>query len=389
MSSDSKFRVVKNQHNGHPTMTAIIMCASIFLTSLPALGQYAPGARGPVPPQPTPPVVSQATGYLNQNGALSAVQAAASAGDVGALRGFLRDSDISVQTAAFDALAAGDSVGAVNDLMAVVNDSGAAGRLSALQILSSSVLTDDQAGANAVRGAADSGDSSLGDYPMQELARRDHPDDNSAPNTSSSEPISLDGATQEEVPAGTDVSAGDAPAPAPPPSEEPQPPASAPSNDHENAAPSTSPAQTQESQTPIDPATQFRDTSLPVADRLRALQLVDQLKADEDTVIAVLREGITDNEPSLRACAVQSLARRVRDGSTAALEALREGLHNSDPKVRLLVVQSLDRSEAALPLLREAVSDSDKDVSAAATNALDRAPDHSPATEPAQATEKQ
>jgi HEAT repeat protein len=111
------------------------------------------------------------------------------------------------------------------------------------------------------------------------------------------------------------------------------------------------------------------NTSQPT--RLQALTLLVQTTgADEQTVMAVLREALEDPDPGFNAYAVQVLAGH---GTADAMETLREALHSTDPAMRLMVLESVVHTEAGLPLLRSALADPDETVSDAAMRLLKQA----------------
>ena len=342
-------------------LTLPLAIISAFLYCLPALAfQAAPGRPSAPRVQPTGPATP---GPDPEEAALAAIQAAAATGDITAVRPYLGNSDINIQAAAFDALVASNSSEAITDLLGVVNDAGAAGRLQALQILQNSALADDRTMSNALRGATGANDNAVSDYAAQELARRDAPDTTIPTlNATPGEQFSAEKADNQPP----------APEPAGDGSDAQSQQASAPNSDPASAEDTKA---AQDSKPAIDDLiARFRDTSLPAADRLQALQQIDGSNAEEWNIISVLREAITDAEPSLRAWAVQAAVRRGNAGSAPAMDAAREAMHSGDRSTRLLVVKSLGHTDAAMPLLREAAADSDKEVSAAATAVLDSAP---------------
>ena len=114
-----------------------------------------------------------------------------------------------------------------------------------------------------------------------------------------------------------------------------------------------------------------KDTSQPT--RLQALEiLVQNGGADEQAVMAVLRDALKDPDPAFNAFAIQELAGQ---DNAAAAEALREALHSPYASTRLMVLESVVNTEAGLPLLREALTDSDETVSSAAAALLKQAED--------------
>lgn len=105
--------------------------------------------------------------------------------------------------------------------------------------------------------------------------------------------------------------------------------------------------------------------------RLQALQLLEHSgDADEQTVMAALRDLLKDPDPALSTAAVQTLA---TSGKAEAMDALKEGLKSANPSTRLMIIGSVAQTEAGLPLLREAVSDPDGMVSSAAETLLQQA----------------
>ena len=335
----------------------------------PTFGQ---GARAPavqpVNPQPPGPDIEELE--------LAAIQAAASSGDVNALRSYLGNADIAVQTAAFDALAAQDTAQAVKDLLDVVNDTSAPGRVQALQMLDATPLADDQTVMNNLRGATGGPDTAMSTYAADALARREHPDEGQVLNSSPGEQFSAEKSTPSEPAPTADTAA---------PGEDKQLDSASSSHNPGVSEGDAAKDAGQENKVPIDEmAARFRDRSLPAAERLQALQKIDASNGDEWQVTAVLREAMSDTEPTLRAFAVQALAKRATTGSVPATDAVREAVHSNDRAVRLLAVQSLGRTDGTLPLLQDAASDLDKEVRAAAESLLNSTGRDSSASTPAQ-----
>jgi hypothetical protein len=105
--------------------------------------------------------------------------------------------------------------------------------------------------------------------------------------------------------------------------------------------------------------------------RLQALTILDQSGvADDQTMVAALRDALRDPDSDLNSYAVQAL---VGHGGEQAMDALTEALHSPDPATRLMVVESVAQTDEGLPLLREAASDPDESVSSAATALLKEA----------------
>ncbi len=105
-----------------------------------------------------------------------------------------------------------------------------------------------------------------------------------------------------------------------------------------------------------------KDTSQPT--RLQGLQLLAQSsEAEDQTVMAVLRDALKDPDPSFIAYAVQELAGR---DNAEAMDALSAAFHSTDPSTRLMIIQSVANTQEGLPLLSEALSDTDETVSNAA-----------------------
>jgi HEAT repeat protein len=115
--------------------------------------------------------------------------------------------------------------------------------------------------------------------------------------------------------------------------------------------------------------TNVQDTSQPT--RLQAMALlVQSAGADEQTVMAVLRDALQDPDPAFNAYAVQMLAGR---DDADAIAALREALHSTDLSTSLMILESVVHTEAGLPLLREALTDADATVRDAAATLLKQA----------------
>jgi hypothetical protein len=144
------------------------------------------GAQGPFTSSGAPPntagsqpalpseVISRADPTLeDEDTKLAAIEQAARSEDLGALRKYLQDSNAAVQTAAFEALLARNEASAVQDLLAIIRDTGQLVRLQALQVLDASLQVDDQTVRAALRGLLADPDPVLREYASDALAVRD------------------------------------------------------------------------------------------------------------------------------------------------------------------------------------------------------------------------
>ena len=310
----------------------------------------------------TPSPSATQSGSDPQAIALAAVQKAAAIGDQSLLRSFLRDTDPTVQTAAFDALATQDSTAAVGDLLEVLRDLSAPNRSQTLQLLDHSPQAEEQTVRAALRDATNDPGASFGQYAAQALARREHPGETASSGEGlqgNDLPFDADSQPRNEAPLSPDGKDTL--------QTSPQDGSSSSSQDDSMVNPGP-----ESSASLVDLSAQFHDTSLPASSRLKALERLDQFNpADEMSVTPILGDALSDEVSSLRAYAVQALAKR---GTPSAITVLRDVLHGKgDPLLRLLVVQSLGQSEAGIPLIREALSDSDKRVSGAAADLLRQA----------------
>ncbi len=102
----------------------------------------------------------------------TAIDAAALGRDGDALRKYLRDADTSIQTAAFDALAAQGKAAALEGLVADINDTTQPTRLQSIQLLVQSADAGDQTLRSTLRDALNDPDPSFSAYAVQVLAGR-------------------------------------------------------------------------------------------------------------------------------------------------------------------------------------------------------------------------
>ncbi len=108
-----------------------------------------------------------------QEGLRAALQAAATDGDWDSVRNFLQDADPTIQSAAFQALAAQDKPVAVEELWAHVQDTSQPTRLQALALLVQNSGADEQTVTEALGEALHDPDPALNAYAVQILAGRD------------------------------------------------------------------------------------------------------------------------------------------------------------------------------------------------------------------------
>jgi HEAT repeat protein len=141
---------------------------------------------------------------------LTGIDEAARAGNQGALRQYLQDTDAAVQAAAFDALAAKNQHSAVQDLLAIIRDTKQLARVQALQLLDTSPQVDEQTVLAALRNALVDPDPLLSQYALEALAARDASTASSTPaGAGSQSPFSSSGAPGDTAgPQGPFMSSG-------------------------------------------------------------------------------------------------------------------------------------------------------------------------------------
>lgn len=107
------------------------------------------------------------------------------------------------------------------------------------------------------------------------------------------------------------------------------------------------------------------------AARFQALTLLDQSgQAEEGTVLFALREGLADEDGTVKAYAIQALAGR---GGAEGLAALDQAYRDADPSIKLTILESVAQREQGLRLLREALEDEDETVRSFAAFWLEQA----------------
>jgi HEAT repeats len=107
---------------------------------------------------------------------LAVVEAAAASQDREALGKYMQEANAAVQAAAFDALAAHDNPGAIENLLAEINDPSQPVRLQALQLLTQSPQADEQTVMTTLIDALNGADPSFSAYAAQALAQRGTPE---------------------------------------------------------------------------------------------------------------------------------------------------------------------------------------------------------------------
>lgn len=112
----------------------------------------------------------------SQESKLAATQAAATGGDREALRKYLQDADVAIQAAAFDALSAQGEDGAVEDLLANVEDTSQPTRLQALELLIQTAGVDEQTMMAVLHDALEDPDPAFNAYAVQVLVGRGNAD---------------------------------------------------------------------------------------------------------------------------------------------------------------------------------------------------------------------
>jgi len=121
------------------------------------------------------PVDGDVSGVLpeDQETKLARIESAANSGSVERLRGYLHDTDASVQASAFYAWFANDDAGAIRQLFSIIGDRAQVTRLQALELLNNSAQVDDQIVRAALRSVAADPDPLLQQYARTSLAVRD------------------------------------------------------------------------------------------------------------------------------------------------------------------------------------------------------------------------
>jgi HEAT repeat protein len=105
--------------------------------------------------------------------------------------------------------------------------------------------------------------------------------------------------------------------------------------------------------------------------RFRALELLNNSQADEQTVMSALGKAVAGEDTATKSYAIRALAER---GGPDAVGYLRQALHDSDPSVRMVAIDQIVRAVPAdqrLPLLQEAAHDQDATVRSAASTWLE------------------
>lgn len=128
------------------------------------------------------------------------------------------------------------------------------------------------------------------------------------------------------------------------------------------------PGQTQDGDiVPVDELIEMTRSDLPSV-RIQGLkELSASEQADETKFREALDTALADQDPGVRAQAVEIVAGRGRD---EAMQYLWQALRDPDPAVRMMVVQSVEPKDQGLALLQEALSDTDESVRASASLSL-------------------
>jgi len=107
--------------------------------------------------------------------------------------------------------------------------------------------------------------------------------------------------------------------------------------------------------------------------RLQALQQLHHAALEDPSgaALAALAERIHDEDPAVRAFAIEALAA----SGTAAVPHLRKGLHHPDPELRMLIFQKVvelaDVTSESLSLIEDIASDPDPEIRAFVSSWLD------------------
>jgi hypothetical protein len=105
--------------------------------------------------------------------------------------------------------------------------------------------------------------------------------------------------------------------------------------------------------------------------RQRGLELLSQsTEADPAAVLPAFSEALKDEDPNVRALAVQTLATQ---GGSDGIELLRQAFSAADCSVKALIVETLGSTADAIPLLQEASTDSDESIRNSASALLQEA----------------
>lgn len=126
--------------------------------------------------------------------------------------------------------------------------------------------------------------------------------------------------------------------------------------------------QTQDGDTvPVDELIEMTRSDLPSV-RIQGLkELTVSEQADETKFREALDTALADQDPGVRAQAVEIVAGR---GGDQAMQYLWQALRDPDPAVRMMAVQSVEPKDQGLALLQEALSDTDESVRAMASLSL-------------------
>jgi HEAT repeat protein len=129
------------------------------------------GPQWPVGGTPTDP--SFAPLLADPEAKLAAIAGAAGAGNLPAVRLYLKDTDPVIEQAAFEALLANDANSAVQDLLSIIRDTGQLTRRQSLAILASSPGVDEGTIVAVLRNSAGDQDPLVRQYAIEALAFRD------------------------------------------------------------------------------------------------------------------------------------------------------------------------------------------------------------------------
>ena len=232
---------------------------------------------------------------------LAAIETALEHADRPALRGYLRDLDAAVQAAAFEALAALDSVSALQDLFALVKDTTYPNRAQAVQLLTQSPLVDERTQMAVLRTALSDSDPLVADYAAQALAGPTQ-DDTDSPNTDLAQgklaAASRSGRNVDRNAFGRYLQDTD--------------PAALAAAFEAMAA--------KDSQSAIlEMIKTIKDTGQ--SNRLQALRVLDQLPfADDATMREVLEAAVDDPDPAVSEYASAALARRAAPDAASSAD---------------------------------------------------------------------
>jgi HEAT repeat protein len=107
--------------------------------------------------------------------------------------------------------------------------------------------------------------------------------------------------------------------------------------------------------------------------RLRALDLLINSQANENTVLSALGRAVSDEDVGVKSYAIRALAER---GGPEAIAHLGEALRDSDPAIKMLAIEHIARSVPPTQravLLQQAATDSNEMVRSAASTWLEEA----------------